>query len=251
MRGPIELIQASWNLFQENWKLFLGIFIVPGLVGTLFDYLTASDYKAEMFMREYPLPFAALLVTFLVLLIFMNIAMYKAVSAPKETTVQSAYRFAKKYFLQYVLLSIMVGIVVTLGFVALIIPGIILAVWFGFAYAVLIFEDKTGIDAMKASKAYVKGRWFEIFIRVIALIVFMILLSIATGIVGYVLARLLPGDIAVTLTSLLTSAIAMPIAIAYTYFMYVDVKKLGNVPAAEKDGVKESSDNNETGTSSM
>jgi hypothetical protein len=225
MRGPIELLTASWNLVKEHWKLFFGIFLVPGVVAAVFDYLTATDLKSQAFMSEYPFGFFALSVVLVIALIFMNIAMYKAVASPVGTTIESAYRFAQKYFIQYILLSIMVGVVVLLGLVALVIPGIIFAVWFGFAYFILIFEGKKGVEAMKASKAYVKGRWWPVFGRLIGLGIFMILLSIATGVIGYALAALfLPADLATAIVSFFTSAIAMPIAIAYTYFLYLDLK---------------------------
>lgn len=227
MRGPLELLQESWNLFKNNWKLLLGIFAVPGLVTATFDYLTATDAQAEMFMTTYTVWFVLLLVAMIVLLMLMSVGMYKAVSEPMTTTIEGAYRFAAKYFVQYLVLSIMIGVVVMLGFIALIIPGIIFAVWFAFAYLVLIFEGKKGVEAMKASKEYVKGNWWKVFGRFVVLGIAMILLSIVTGLLGYMLFSMFLGvNLATALSSLITSAIAMPIATAYSYLIYQDLKRL-------------------------
>lgn len=232
MRGPIELLTASFELFKNHWKLFLGIFAIPGLVTAIVDYYSATHPVSNVYGAEYPLPMIVVSIIMVLALFAMQIALSKAVSAPNETTIKSAYQFAQKYFLQYILLSIMVGFVILLGTLALIIPGIIFAVWFGFSYFVLIFEGKKGVDAMKASKAYVKGHWWAIVGRIVVLMFVMIALSIITGIGGKILGMVFPHAILIAVVSFVTSFVAMPIAIAYAYFMYVDLKKVNAVSPA-------------------
>lgn len=227
MRGPIELLRESWNIFKKNWKLLLGIFILPGLVTAVFDYRTATEEQAAAFMGAFPIWFILLLVAMVAFLMLMSVALYKAVAEPQTTTIEGAYRFAGKYFPQYLVLSFMVGTVVMLGLIALIIPGIIFAVWFAFAYLALIFEDKKGVDAMKASKEYVRGNWWKIFGRFVALGGVLLVVSIATGLIGYTLLTSLMGaQLATAAASFLTSAFVMPFATAYSYLMYQDLKRL-------------------------
>jgi hypothetical protein len=230
MRGPIELLTASWNMFKENWKLFLGIFLVPGLMTAVVDYLNTDTYGQPMeinpLFAENAIIFILLAIVFIAILLLMNIAMYKAVVSPQGTTIQSAYQFALSNFVPYLVVSIIMGVVVFLGFIALVIPGIIFAVWFSFSYFTLLSEGKKGIEALKASREYVRGHWWPVFGRFVVLCIAMIILSIVIGILGVILAMIMPSAVAVAITSFITSAVAMPIAIAFSYLLYQDLKGL-------------------------
>ncbi|MHB8791247.1 MAG: hypothetical protein ACYDBT_15365 [Desulfobulbaceae bacterium] len=54
------------------------------------------------------------------------------------------------------------GIVLT-GFVLGFLPGILFAVWFAFCMYVLLEEDRRGMDALLASREYVRGHWWNTF----------------------------------------------------------------------------------------
>lgn len=60
-------------------------------------------------------------------------------------------------------LNLLMGLIVALGLVALIIPGLLFIAWFSFAPYLLISQNKGIIEALKSSKALVKGRFFEVW----------------------------------------------------------------------------------------
>lgn len=86
----------------------------------------------------------------------MGIAIIKATQSP--VTVKEAYAFACQKFGSYFLVSMMAGFIIILGLVLFIIPGIVFITWFLFVMYVVLFENKFGVDALKASKAYVEGK---------------------------------------------------------------------------------------------
>lgn len=225
MRGPIELLRESWNTFVQHYKLFFAIFLVPGAITLVFDYLTATEQSNEAFMQTYPLAYTLLLLVVVISMLLLSVAMYKAIATPHETNVKTAYQFAFKHFFSYVVLSIVVSVLVILGTIALIIPGIIFGVWFSFSYFVLVFENKGIIDSLKTSRAYVKGHWWGVFGRFLLLGITAFVLSLLVGAAAhFVLSLAVPAAIATAVASFFISFVAMPVTIAYSYLMYLDLK---------------------------
>jgi hypothetical protein len=105
------------------------------------------------------------------------------------------------------------GFIVTGGFLLLIIPGIIFSVWFFFSQFVLAAEDERGMRALLKSKAYMQGRFFEVFIRLI--VVWMV--SVAIGMVPVLGAVL--------------SLLFVPFMLIYGWLIYEDLRpKSGSFP---------------------
>jgi len=129
-----------------------------------------------------------------------------------------------------------VGIVTMIGFALLIIPGIIFSVWFAFSYYVLLFEGKTGIDAMKASKAYVKGRWWAVFGRFAFIVLVSIIFSVVFGGVSSMVGET-AGTIASSFLSMVLNFILVPVTIAYSFLIYKDLSggDMGQMAAANMD----------------
>lgn len=61
------------------------------------------------------------------------------------------------------------GFIVTGGFFLFIIPGFLFSIWFCFAQFVLVAENEPGMRALLKSKAYVRGRFFDVLIRLLSI----------------------------------------------------------------------------------
>ncbi|HYU87093.1 MAG TPA: zinc-ribbon domain-containing protein, partial [Candidatus Bathyarchaeia archaeon] len=95
-------------------------------------------------------------------------------------------------------LSIIVGIIVVLGFIALVVPGIILAIMFSLALPVLLIENKGVTESMGRSRQLVSHRWTKTFgtflvLGIIVLIASLIFSAITAplGIIGPVVNGIL------------------------------------------------------------
>jgi len=87
--------------------------------------------------------------------------------------------------------SILVTLLITLGSILFIIPGIIFFVWYNFTSYAIILDNKTWKNAFAASKSLVIGRWWNIAWRILAIIVAYTIISTViqfgiAGIVGYI-----------------------------------------------------------------
>lgn len=223
MRGPVTLLKDAWGIFVSNPKLFIGIYLLPGIVMLIWSlFIYAQDVGSIAASPLSVLVAVVLFITLIVVNIMMGVAMIKAVAEPQTMTVGAAYGQAKQYFWPYVWLGLLVAVVTVLGFIALIIPGIIFMVWFAFSYFVLIFEDKHGTEAMKASKAYVKGKWWAVFGRYAFLVLIGIFVSVVVGMLTAVVESGIE-NIGGVLVSVIANVVIVPVAVAYSYLMYKDL----------------------------
>lgn len=91
--------------------------------------------------------------------------------------------FNSRVYLKTLGLSILVGLVVSIGTCILIIPGIILALMYSQAFFILCEDnDKGVIECMKESSAMMKGHKCELFILELSFILWAILCVITFGI---------------------------------------------------------------------
>jgi hypothetical protein len=222
MRSPSTLLALSIENFKRNPKLFVQIYLILGGVLFITELFTPMVTDPLSFIVN--LIFMTIVVAFAIL---TTIAMVRAVAAPETTTLEAAFNDAKAYAVPYFVLSFMVGVITLIGFFLFIIPGVIAMIWFAFAYLILLFEGKTGVEAMKASKAYVDGHFLEVLYRYLLIIVVGVVVGIATAVVGealYGVSKVIP-----MLLVIVANAILMPIFISYLYFMYQDLRALKTV----------------------
>lgn len=101
-------------------------------------------------------------------------------------------------------LAIIVGVLVTIGFVFLFLPGLfLLTIWFVSAPAVVI-EDEAPLGAMGRSWNLVKGNGFEVF----GVIVVTVLIVIGIWLVGAILGAILGTAGSVIISTLLSIVLA-------------------------------------------
>ena len=74
--------------------------------------------------------------------------------------------------------SLYVGIVIT-GSVFFIIPGLILALSMSLCFFIMVEEERTGIDALLASRLYIRGHWWNTLFKLLLVWVLSILLGLA------------------------------------------------------------------------
>lgn len=107
------------------------------------------------------------------------------------------------------------------GFLLLIIPGIIFAVWFSLAEFVLIAEDLRGMDALLKSREYVKGMWKNVFLRFLFLgVLSFIVATIASFIFGLPKISFIE-----KISQFLIWLFLTPLAYTYVFLVYSNLKK--------------------------
>lgn len=228
MRKSTKLLQDAIKVFTDRPRIFVGIMIVPVLLSVIIGIFAPDEGTEPLVNVGNIYQIIAVFVGIIAMIvanILMGIALMLAINDQSMGAMQ-AYRQSWPYFWKYILLSILMVLAIIIGFILFIVPGVIVSVWLAFATWVLVLENKGIIESMKTSREYVRGKWGGVFIRlaVLGLVAFLVMfvLGFAFGILESMVfgGRTIVGDI---FGGILTIVIS-PIAAAYVYLMYQDVK---------------------------
>jgi len=178
-----ELLDRTFSLYRSHFGLFLGIFALPHLVVLAFQCLGVvvkspgnqlSDIFANLFWSM-----GALFLTVIVSAASQaaTVIAVSQVHLDRPASVGESFSRVKGEIGGVIGMSILVGLGVGLGFVALIVPGIILAMMWSLAVPVKVLENKGATDAMTRSADLTKGDRGRIFVIWLLFVV----LSIGVG----------------------------------------------------------------------
>lgn len=159
-------------------------------------------------------------------------ACYRAVSSVylgEHPTVGGSLSFAASRLLPVIALSIIYFLALIPAFLALIVPGIWLAVAWSLSFPALLSERIGPFAALKRSFRLVKGRWWPTFG---ALLVMYLIIIVISGILGAIFGATLIGSsgneaLAATLYTLvntLSSLITLPLIAAVVTVIYYDMR---------------------------
>lgn len=227
MRKATELFGAAWSNFYSQPKLYISIYLLPFLFSLVFVVLDLESVS-EKVMAPWEI---ITVVIFILISIVVNIMMGVAlilVASGRSTTFMDAYNSSIKYLWRYFLVGLVGGLAVFFGLILLIVPGIILAVWFSQAYMITVLEDKGVINSLKKSKEYVTGRWWAVAWRIVFLIIALIVMTAIVATIVAALSAFIPKTVASILVYL-ANCVIVPLSIIYSYHLYADLSGRPNL----------------------
>ncbi len=176
---------------------------------------------------------AVLSVTGLVIDVLTTAACVKAVSdlyLDQPTSVSTSLRFALRRLASLVWLEILTLVLLTLAFLALIIPGIWLYAAWSVAAPVLLVEGRKGWRALSRSRALVRGHWWP---TAAVLIVSSLMVSVVGGaiealLIGVFLAGANNSVVVVvslvSLAAAVSAVLTRPFSAAIRTILYYDLR---------------------------
>jgi hypothetical protein len=179
-----ELLDRTFSLYRSHFGLFIGIFGLPHLVVFAFQCVgvglqTTGNQLANAFITFVWTIGAAILT--LIVSAASQAATVVAVSdvhLDRPSSVRDSFARIKGHILGVIGVSMLVGIGAFFGFVALIVPGVLLALMWSLAVPVKVLEDKGVTDAMSRSSDLTKGDRGRIFVIWLLFIVLSIGVSL-------------------------------------------------------------------------
>lgn len=203
----------GWETFKRRPWFFVGASVVIAIAYIVVGAISSGVDSLLGGSAEEP-TLAGNLVSYLLgTLINMGVTAFYLAAHDNPDTVELSALWHPQPFLKFLGTSILVTVVVAIGFVLLIVPGIIAMLFFLFAAFIVIDRDLGPFDAMKESMRITEGyRW--------PLLGFIIVLSLI----------LVAGAIALGVGLL----VAMPVAtLAFTHAYRVLSGRAGSVPPAQ------------------
>ncbi|MCP9491521.1 MAG: hypothetical protein MSC31_16850 [Solirubrobacteraceae bacterium MAG38_C4-C5] len=249
-RGVGEILDAAFRLCFTHWRPLVTatlVVVVPlQILATivLFSALPDGLTTEEAFLGpEVPEDFGVLIAGQLVstvltlLMILLTIAAcFKAVADAylgSEPDWRASVRFAVARLAPLLWISLLYFVGVVLGFFALLIPGIFLAIAWSLAYPAALVEDVRGAGALKRSFQLVRGRWWPVFgVQLVGAILVGIIASIVQFVIMapvFFVDSVLAIAVLTGLASIVGYAISTPLQAAIVAIVFFDqrVRKEG------------------------
>ena len=237
--GPLEIIKESWNLYVQNWRKFTTYLILLFFSTTLITLISAGVVYMDKLSIISPLYDGLMMLAIIIASGIFSLWVYisllqvmrlcyekKPVPYWKETLQKSSHLIWPAIIITIIVILIVIG-----GVILFIIPGIIFAVWYAFAYYEVVFENKTGMEALRASKLLIAGRWGGILWRLfVPGLAFGILIGLISNILNkityYALSTLeLHFLLVSSLVSSVVSIIFTPLTIGAVLLLYLSAVK--------------------------
>ncbi len=222
-----DLLKSSWSLFKLRWPTFLGILLAPTIVLIVYTLLlpaaSGPGKAAAVAVQSTANPILIAVVTILMIIGFWwsSVALLISIKESEHgLSIADSFKRAVPLLIPYLWVSILVGLITMVGFVLLIIPGIIFGLWYYLSSYILVDQNIRGMDALKTSKAYMQGNMGAVFWRCL---VGGIAIYIPVIILGMILGAALPDRAAAVVTNLLSLVVA-PLISIYIFRLYRAVK---------------------------
>jgi hypothetical protein len=242
-----EVISKTFEFYRRDFAKYFVLFAVVGVIVQVVTTLARQAFVLPTLPRN-PTPqqvsswfsalfgalFLLIAVIFVVNIVFSTIAEGSAIKlasgqiTKRQANFGASIRFVVSKLLSVWALSIVVGIIVFLGIIALIVPGIILAIMFSLALPVLLLENKGVTESMGRSRVLVSKRWLKTFgtflvLGIVILVASLIFSAITAplGIIGPVVNGIL-------------SALYQPLfPILLAVYYYSNLARISPAPAGQ------------------
>lgn len=216
-----ELFSLSFKIYDNKFWLLMGLVFVPFLPSLLF-------------MLEMWYGFLNILLAIIYLIVLFFITIFAGILSKialslvvkdnlAEFSIFAMLKKALAYFKSYLWISILGGVLIMIGFMLFIIPGLIFAIYWSMVTWVFLDQGIKGEAALKQSKALVKGYWWAVFGRLaIPLFIFIIIIMIPSSFME-------PKSQAANTYSFVTQIISMvltPFFTAYVFNIYKNLKEI-------------------------
>lgn len=223
-----ELLKEAFQIYKNRIWVFLLLTLILLLVPFLFILPLTIFFLIYLIQDQIPdflvisLTGFGILIVVIAFLVIVIISLWTGLSllyAIKERDqkigIKESLTKGWPKIISYLWISILVGFITIGGFLLLIIPGIIFAIWFSLAAFVFVSEDLKGMNALFRSKQLVKGYWWKVFWRFLVLNIIICLVSFITGFIPFV------GNFIMLFT--------LPFSITFGFLIYENLRKLNPV----------------------
>lgn len=236
---PMQPIRFGWNTFRDNLQFFVILMIivgvlynVPGLVFTAAFTLYQGALQSAPSEAFIPIVLTMAIVS-MTIYVIIELGLLQIALGFRDGKVPDFKELFRGYplFLNYLMASIIYGLMVIVGFMLLIVPGIYLGLKYQF-YGYAIVDKGTGpIDALKESGRMTEGAkkdllifWLTLYCGIIVIMIaLMIFIGAPLGIITAMVSKdLLPflGVAANLVSSIASLLIIVPITKLATADIY-------------------------------
>lgn len=212
--GAGDVISETFSVYRDNFGALFGsalaVFIVVGIIAGLIQ--TGDSFILALVASIVRLAGHALYTGFVVRLV------HDVRDGRRDETVGDLFEAAMPAILSLIVFGILFGIAVGIGFVFLIVPGLILLTFWSVGAPAIVIEGLNPIEAFGRSWRLVRGNAWSVFGAL--LLAFLIVLAIQFVISAIATSI---GDLALVIGVVLGAALTAPIYSLAVSILYFDL----------------------------
>jgi|SRR3989338_9962967 len=188
LSGVAGMMRDSYNFFITHTRQLLGLSLI--MQGMHFIAQLIILYSREPSSEEISLGAGTTALMFTIAGLVFTVFAYGALilfvrdQAPKRD-IAPYLKAAAGRFWDVLWTYILMTILIILGLILFIIPGIILVISYSFAFYIVMNENKSGYAALKRSMELISGNWWAVLGRFLALGLIVIIFLIPQFILEY------------------------------------------------------------------
>lgn len=236
-----EVLDAAFRLFRHRFGTLVLCVLVPVVPVAILATLLQASIDPDAFdvnatsSTDSGAYLAGTLVSALLQSLAGTLAMgacFKAISSAylgEHTGVAESLRYALGRIVTLIVAFIVIGILLIPAFIALVIPGVWLAVKLSMAFPAIVFERAGPLAGIGRSWTLTRGAWWRTFgtlvvIFLITWVMQIVLAAIAGGIAGGAGVGEFGFAIIITIVNLITFALTYPLYAAVVTVIYYDLR---------------------------
>ncbi|MGK7889876.1 MAG: DUF975 family protein [Leptolyngbyaceae cyanobacterium] len=168
---PHSTIMKSLNIsdvISESWQLLSKHYLV--IAGTLIVYLvlySLGPILIEILPEDASVLKSLINIVDLVFSYFLITGLYRFglnLVQERDASIGDLFSQSGSTLLRFILVSLLVGLIVFVGFILLIIPGIILSLKYSMVWQVVVDQRLGPLEAMAKSSVITSGNRFQLFL---------------------------------------------------------------------------------------
>lgn len=241
-RGPVtvgSIINGSFDLYRRQargaWAIVTLIVVPAQIIVWLLIRVSLSSNAYARNGTIYTASSTALPTVAIALLGFLSAVLtIGALSrllveeyTGQPTTWQDSLGYASTHLVPLVALAIVSGILLTIGYILFVVPGIFLTVAWCAAFTILMYEGTGPMHALRRSWDLVKGHWWRTFGALLIGVVIVFGISFLVGLILGGAASSSSLDVVLVLSGIsraVAAILAYPLVAAIAVVLYVNLR---------------------------
>lgn len=222
--NPLKLLTQSWQLYRRHLWPLVKLIVIPSLLTILlvaimaFLVVLATNLSSWQWVVLVPIFIIGLVAVIIVSILGYASLVYFLGHASDYPGILPLWRTVWPFTGKLWLTQLLSGLITTFGFILLIVPGIMFMTRYVFVPFIVVLDRKFGREALSVSTSLVKGRFWAIFGRGLAI-------SLLSWALSFLVAQI-DQPIVVGLLQILLYLTVAPLTTIYFYHLY-QASKLG------------------------
>lgn len=237
----LKIFIQALKIYKENFKILAKVFMLPVIISIMiitFVGIISSILNEAGTVPTLTAIFVALLffIGFIYFGSWLGATLYQTVHSILEDnekiTFTQAYTKSKDKIWIFLGVNILSVLAIFGGTLLLIVPGIIFSVWFSLSGYLVFSENLSGVKALSASRAYIKGKFWAVVLRWGFLgIIYLLIAVVVSSLLTFIFS--LSFDTSITLTRLILGVFWFPLMMIFGYLIYFYIKYPKNIKIEE------------------